>query len=102
MVYTYKHRATRLKRTRAATPDWSLGAQAGHAVVGTAVAAAVPTCPKVDQLSIVARSGGALGFTYFPPAEEQVRRTPINTKQCTAIKRTNKADRWNQCSRCFL
>eukprot|EP00240_Pyramimonas_obovata_P002643 CAMPEP_0118928456 /NCGR_PEP_ID=MMETSP1169-20130426/5702_1 /TAXON_ID=36882 /ORGANISM="Pyramimonas obovata, Strain CCMP722" /LENGTH=708 /DNA_ID=CAMNT_0006870431 /DNA_START=628 /DNA_END=2754 /DNA_ORIENTATION=- len=46
--------------------------EAGHAVVGTAVAALVASCPQVEQLSIVARSGGALGFTYFPPAEEQV------------------------------
>ena len=46
--------------------------EVGHAVVGTAVAALLPgEQPRVEQLSIVARAGGALGFTYIPPQGEQ-------------------------------
>ena len=44
--------------------------EAGHAVVGTAVGALIPGQQRPEQLSIVARSGGALGFTYIPPGEE--------------------------------
>ena len=44
--------------------------EAGHAVVGTAVGTLIPGCQRPEQLSIVARSGGALGFTYIPPGEE--------------------------------
>ena len=44
--------------------------EVGHAVVGTAVGALIPGCSRPEQLSIVARSGGALGFTYIPPGEE--------------------------------
>ena len=44
--------------------------EAGHAVVGTAVGTLIPGCVRPEQLSIVARSGGALGFTYIPPGEE--------------------------------
>lgn len=44
--------------------------EAGHAVVGTAVGTLIPGTTRPEQLSIVARSGGALGFTYIPPGEE--------------------------------
>ncbi|XP_022729442.1 ATP-dependent zinc metalloprotease FTSH 9, chloroplastic-like isoform X3 [Durio zibethinus] len=44
--------------------------EAGHAVVGTAVANLLPGQPHVEKLSILPRSGGALGFTYTPPTNE--------------------------------
>lgn len=44
--------------------------EAGHAVVGTAVAKLLPGQPCVQKLSILPRSGGALGFTYTPPSSE--------------------------------
>ncbi|KAF3439547.1 hypothetical protein FNV43_RR17825 [Rhamnella rubrinervis] len=45
--------------------------EAGHAVVGTAVANLLPGGqPRVEKLSILPRSGGALGFTYTPPTNE--------------------------------
>ncbi|OAY73834.1 ATP-dependent zinc metalloprotease FTSH 7, chloroplastic-like [Ananas comosus] len=44
--------------------------EAGHAVVGTAVANLLPWQPRVEKLSILPRSGGALGFTYTPPTTE--------------------------------
>ncbi|CAJ2640246.1 unnamed protein product [Trifolium pratense] len=44
--------------------------EAGHAVVGTAVAKLLPGQPRVEKLSILPRSGGALGFTYTPPTNE--------------------------------
>lgn len=44
--------------------------EAGHAVVGTAVANLLPGQPRVEKLSILPRSGGALGFTYSPPTHE--------------------------------
>lgn len=44
--------------------------EVGHALVGTAVAKLVPGASHVEKLSIVPRSGGALGFTYFPPSTE--------------------------------
>ncbi|XP_020699630.1 ATP-dependent zinc metalloprotease FTSH 9, chloroplastic [Dendrobium catenatum] len=44
--------------------------EAGHAVVGTAVAKLLPGQPRVEKLSILPRSGGALGFTYIPPTAE--------------------------------
>ncbi|GAB2285778.1 ATP-dependent zinc metalloprotease FTSH 9, chloroplastic [Dionaea muscipula] len=44
--------------------------EAGHAVVGTAVAKLFPGQPRVEKLSILPRSGGALGFTYIPPTNE--------------------------------
>ncbi|XP_007016169.2 PREDICTED: ATP-dependent zinc metalloprotease FTSH 7, chloroplastic [Theobroma cacao] len=44
--------------------------EAGHAVVGTAVANLLPGQPRVEKLSILPRSGGALGFTYSPPTNE--------------------------------
>ncbi|XP_022755867.1 ATP-dependent zinc metalloprotease FTSH 7, chloroplastic-like isoform X3 [Durio zibethinus] len=44
--------------------------EAGHAVVGTAVANLLPGQPCVEKLSILPRSGGALGFTYIPPTSE--------------------------------
>lgn len=44
--------------------------EAGHAVVGTAIASLLPGQPRVEKLSILPRSGGALGFTYIPPTTE--------------------------------
>ncbi|KAG6631284.1 hypothetical protein CIPAW_13G080800 [Carya illinoinensis] len=44
--------------------------EAGHAVVSTAVASLLPGQPRVEKLSILPRSGGALGFTYTPPTNE--------------------------------
>lgn len=44
--------------------------EAGHAVVGTAVANLLLGQPRVEKLSILPRSGGALGFTYSPPTTE--------------------------------
>ncbi|CAM8975480.1 unnamed protein product [Rhodiola kirilowii] len=44
--------------------------EAGHAVVGTAVAKLIHGQPQVQKLSILPRSGGALGFTYTPPTTE--------------------------------
>ncbi|KAF2312589.1 hypothetical protein GH714_035160 [Hevea brasiliensis] len=44
--------------------------EVGHAVVGTAVANILPRQPRVEKLSILPRSGGALGFTYTPPTNE--------------------------------
>jgi cell division protease FtsH len=44
--------------------------EAGHAVVGTAVGFFIPGTQRPEALSIVARSGGALGYTYIPPGEE--------------------------------
>ncbi|MBA0609294.1 hypothetical protein Godav_021371 [Gossypium davidsonii] len=44
--------------------------EAGHAVVGTAVANLLHGQPRVEKLSILPRSGGALGFTYIPPTNE--------------------------------
>ncbi|WOL04715.1 ATP-dependent zinc metalloprotease FTSH 7, chloroplastic isoform X1 [Canna indica] len=44
--------------------------EAGHAIVGTAVANLLPGQPCVKKLSILPRSGGALGFTYSPPTTE--------------------------------
>ncbi|GLT69820.1 hypothetical protein SLA2020_419410 [Shorea laevis] len=45
--------------------------EAGHAVVGTAVAKLLPGQPRVEKLSILPRSGGALGFTYTPTNEDR-------------------------------
>ncbi|XVF68932.1 hypothetical protein PTKIN_Ptkin11bG0040900 [Pterospermum kingtungense] len=44
--------------------------EAGHAVVAMAVANLIPGQPRVQKLSILPRSGGALGFTYTPPTNE--------------------------------
>lgn len=44
--------------------------EAGHALVSTAVARLLPGAPEVEKLSIIPRSGGALGFTYMPPKAE--------------------------------
>ncbi|KAB5540895.1 hypothetical protein DKX38_013869 [Salix brachista] len=44
--------------------------EAGHAVVSTAVANILTGQPRVEKLSILPRSGGALGFTYTPPTNE--------------------------------
>ncbi|ESR38263.1 hypothetical protein CICLE_v10027831mg [Citrus x clementina] len=45
--------------------------EAGHAVVGTAVASLLPGQPRVEKLSILPRTGGALGFTYTPANEDR-------------------------------
>ncbi|KAL1193139.1 ATP-dependent zinc metalloprotease FTSH 9 [Cardamine amara subsp. amara] len=44
--------------------------EAGHAVVGTAVANLLTGQSRVEKLSILPRTGGALGFTYIPPTHE--------------------------------
>ncbi|KAL8144015.1 hypothetical protein V2J09_017047 [Rumex salicifolius] len=44
--------------------------EAGHAVIGTAVAKLLQGQPQVKKLSILPRTGGALGFTYTPPSTE--------------------------------
>ena len=44
--------------------------EVGHALVGTAVSMLVPSCNAVERLSIIPRTGGALGFTYSPPVSE--------------------------------
>ncbi|KAH9603836.1 hypothetical protein KSS87_005956 [Heliosperma pusillum] len=45
--------------------------EAGHAVVGTAVANLLPGQPRVEKLSILPRTGGTMGFTYTPPTDEE-------------------------------
>ena len=42
----------------------------GHAIVASAVRKVVPMSNPVDRISIIPRSGGALGFTYSPPVVE--------------------------------
>jgi cell division protease FtsH len=43
----------------------------GHALVSTAIARLLPVAAaEVEKLSIIPRSGGALGFTYIPPKTE--------------------------------
>lgn len=45
--------------------------EVGHALVATAVQLLLPVhASSVDRLSIIPRSGGALGFTYMPPKTE--------------------------------
>ncbi|CAK0786015.1 hypothetical protein CVIRNUC_009228 [Coccomyxa viridis] len=44
--------------------------EAGHALVSTAVQVLIPTSAPVEKLSIIPRTGGALGFTYIPPNAE--------------------------------
>lgn len=44
--------------------------QVGHALVSTAVARLLPGSASVQKLSIIPRTGGALGFTYIPPNTE--------------------------------
>lgn len=44
--------------------------EAGHAIVASAVRKIVPLSNPVDRISIIPRSGGALGFTYTPPVVE--------------------------------
>lgn len=44
--------------------------EVGHALVGTAVSMLIPSSNPVERLSIIPRSGGALGFTYSPPISE--------------------------------
>ncbi|CAL5228503.1 g11652 [Coccomyxa viridis] len=44
--------------------------EAGHALVSTAVQILIPTSAPVEKLSIIPRTGGALGFTYIPPNAE--------------------------------
>lgn len=36
--------------------------EAGHALLSTAIAAIIPGSPQVEKLSIIPRSGGALGW----------------------------------------
>jgi cell division protease FtsH len=47
--------------------------EAGHALVGAAVADLLPagSASRAAMLSIVARSNGALGFAYTPPPQQQ-------------------------------
>jgi cell division protease FtsH len=47
--------------------------EAGHALVGAAVATLLPlgAAPRVEAISIVARSNGALGYAYSPPSGEE-------------------------------
>ena len=45
--------------------------EAGHAIVAAAISKLIPTTPPVERLSIIPRSGGALGFTYSPPEEDR-------------------------------
>jgi cell division protease FtsH len=42
--------------------------QVGHALVSTAVSKLVANSGAVAKLSIIPRTGGALGFTYIPPS----------------------------------
>ena len=44
--------------------------EVGHALVAAAVARLVPATNAVERLSIIPRSGGALGFTYSPSTAE--------------------------------
>ena len=45
--------------------------QVGHALVASCAELLLPTqAASVDRLSIIPRSGGALGFTYMPPKTE--------------------------------
>lgn len=44
--------------------------EVGHALVASAVAQLVPATNPVERLSIIPRSGGALGFTYSPSTQE--------------------------------
>ena len=45
--------------------------EVGHALVAAAVGRLIPDTERPETLSIVSRSGGALGFTYTPPAEDR-------------------------------
>ena len=45
--------------------------EVGHALVATAVGRFIPDTERPETLSIVSRSGGALGFTYTPPTEDK-------------------------------
>lgn len=42
--------------------------EVGHAILGAAVAKILPNRSVVQKISIIPRSGGALGFAYIPPA----------------------------------
>lgn len=44
--------------------------EVGHALVSTAVSRLIATSGDVEKLSIIPRTGGALGFTYIPPKTE--------------------------------
>jgi len=45
--------------------------EVGHALVASAISQVLPTmAAEVEKLSIIPRSGGALGFTYIPPRTE--------------------------------
>mmetsp|Transcript_25737 Transcript_25737/g.64732 ORF Transcript_25737/g.64732 Transcript_25737/m.64732 type:complete len:614 (+) Transcript_25737:313-2154(+) len=45
--------------------------EVGHAIVGAAACKLLPDLPMVERMSIVPRSGGALGFTYSPQKEDR-------------------------------
>ena len=45
--------------------------EVGHALVAAAVGRLIPDTERPETLSIVSRSGGALGFTYTPPTEDR-------------------------------
>ena len=45
--------------------------EVGHAIVGAAVSAGVPTSNKVSKISIVPRGQGALGYTMQTPGEDR-------------------------------
>jgi len=45
--------------------------EVGHAILGAAVSKLLPDFPMVERMSIVPRSGGALGFTYSPAKEDR-------------------------------
>mmetsp|Transcript_6463 Transcript_6463/g.24017 ORF Transcript_6463/g.24017 Transcript_6463/m.24017 type:complete len:873 (+) Transcript_6463:273-2891(+) len=49
--------------------------EVGHALVGQAVSRLLASAPKVLKLSIMPRTGGALGFTYSVPTDEDRRLT---------------------------
>lgn len=46
--------------------------EAGHALVATAISKIIPSLStaNVEKLSIIPRTGGALGFTYIPPSTD--------------------------------
>ena len=48
--------------------------EVGHAIVSQAIGTLLPGSTKPEQISIVARSGGALGFTYTPPNTDEPER----------------------------
>lgn len=45
--------------------------EVGHALVAAAICRLLPDAERPETLSIISRSGGALGFTYTPPTEDR-------------------------------